>query len=1167
MSADNSLLANKYQQKTDKEHILSNPDTYVGSVEHVSDMLWIFCEADGKIVQKNIEYIPGLFKLFDEGIVNCRDHVIRMQTAVERGDDNAMPVTHIDISISADDGTIVMTNDGNGIDVATHPEHNIWIPELIFGHLRTSTNYDKTEKKIIGGKNGFGFKLVLIWSTYGCIETVDHVRGLKYTQEFRDNLNTICKPKIIKCTKTKPYTKITFKPDYERFGIAGLSDDVVALLKKRVYDVAAITSKTLKVKFNSLTVPIKTFQQYIDLYIGDKSGAARVYEEASARWEYAVALSPNNEFMHISFVNGIYTMKGGKHVDYIIGQITRKLVDYIETKKKIKVQPNTIREQLILFVRSDIENPAFDSQTKDYMNTPVSKFGSTCTVSDKFIEKVAKLGVMETACSLTKTKESNTNKKTDGCRSKFIEGIPKLTQANWAGGAKSPMCTLIICEGDSAKSGIISGLTRDDRNAISVYPLKGKLLNVRGEDVSRIYKNNEILELRKIIGLKTDHVYSTIEDVHKQLNYGRVVFMTDQDLDGSHIKGLCINLFHNNWRSLTRLTGFLGFINTPILKARKGARTEQFYNEGEFIQWKEANHDGAGWAIKYYKGLGTSTKDEFIEYMKDKNVVGFKTSQASDDSIDMVFNKKRADDRKQWLKEFDRNVYLDTTKTEITYDDFINKELVHFSKYDCDRSIPHLIDGLKTSLRKILFSAFKRNLVSEIKVAQFAGYVSEHACYHHGEASLTQAITGMAQQFVGSNNMNILAPVGQFGSRIHGGKDSASPRYIFTRLCKITRILFNAADDEILDRLYDDGTPVEPRYYIPILPMILINGSEGIGTGFSTSIMCHNPLDIVSYIMKKIKGESTADARLFPYYHGYTGDIIPTSDSGVMFRGMYEKVNDDTICITELPVGYWTHSCNTHLDHLRSEGDTVKSFYDNSNADGVHFTVIFVPGKLAELEQVKLDHGCCGVHKILKLCTTKTTTNMHMFNQDDKLVKYGTATEIIDAYYDVRLHYYSIRKQALIKAIKRRLVVLENKVRYIMGVIDGTITLIGRKRDALCRVLTDMGFDEIDGDVEYKYLLRMPMDSVCDENVTKLTNECNILKTELTSTEGTSTSDMWMADLRQFELAYAEYVTERNESASAVENIDVASIASKKGASKPKKSGGGAKKVVKIAAK
>jgi DNA topoisomerase-2 len=1052
-----------------------------------------------------------------------------MAQAIANGQHNALPVTNIEITIE-EDGTIIMLNDGNGIDVAEHPEHKIWIPELIFGHLRTSTNYDKTEKKIVGGKNGFGFKLVLIWSTYGSVETVDHIRGLKYRQEFKNNLDEICKPSITKC-KTKPYTKITFKPDYNRLGLTGLTSDIISLLRKRVYDIAAVTDKTIKVKYNSTPVPIKNFQQYIDLYIGDKSEVPRVYEDSSeSRWEYAVALTPNNEFTQVSFVNGIHTAKGGKHVEYILGQITRKLCEFIEKKKKVKVNQNSIKEQLILFIRCDIENPAFDSQTKDFMNTPSSKFGSKCEVSDKFIEKIAKMGVMDAALQLTEVKENKAAKKTDGVKSKSVRGIPKLTDANWAGTEKSKDCVVIFCEGDSAKAGIISGLSSEDRNSIGVYPLKGKLLNVRGETVKKISENNEISEIKKILGLETGKKYESIEDVYKHLRYGKVLFMTDQDLDGSHIKGLGINLFQSEWSSLVEIPGFIGFMNTPILKAKKGTVELNFYNEGEYEEWKDEN-DTKGWKIKYYKGLGTSTGKEFREYFENKKTVGFTMSEKSDDTIDMVFNKKRADDRKDWLKLYDRSSFIDTSKQMITYDEFIHKELIHFSKYDCDRSIPNLMDGLKISLRKILFSAFKKNLTTEIKVAQFSGYVSEHSGYHHGEASLNAAIVGMAQNFVGSNNINLFMPNGQFGTRLQGGKDSASERYIFTQLNKITRTLFPANDDNILTYLNDDGLLVEPVYYAPIIPMILVNGSKGIGTGFSTDIMCYNPIQIIQYIKNKLSLEENS-VEFIPYYDGFKGQITKLSEEKYLIKGLYEKTGNDTIRVTELPVGFWTEDFKELLEKLIEPGQdkegkkitsVVKDYDDMSKDTNVDFTITFAKGKLEELEQSKGDYACNGLEKLLKLYTTNTTTNMHLFDADDKLQKYEKVSDIIDAYYDVRLKLYQTRKDYLIDALEKELVLLSNKAKYIKENLDGTIDLRKKKKEQVLEMLESKGYDIIDDDSDYKYLTKMPMDSVTEENVEKLLTEKGNKEQELNVIKSTSINKMWNSELDNLSEQYLEY--------------------------------------------
>jgi len=1126
-------LSQKYQQKTDKQHILDNPDTYIGSVELVDTNVWLLNQSGDKIFEKNIAYIPGLFKLFDEGIVNCRDHVVRMAQAVQDERANSIPVSYIDVAIQ-DDGTIIMINDGNGIDVAEHPEYKVWIPELIFGHLRTSTNYDKTEKKIVGGKNGFGFKLVLIWSISGSIETVDHVRGLKYYQEFSNNLDIIGKPIITKSGKTKPYTKITFKPDYKRLGIPGLNEDMISLLKKRVYDVAAVTDKTLKVKYNSNLIPIKNFEQYINLYIGPKEDVKRVYEEQGPRWEYAVALNPNHEFMQVSFVNGIHTAKGGKHVEYILNQITRKLAAFIEKKKKISVNANSIKEQLILFVRCDIENPAFDSQTKDFMNTPSNKFGSSCQVSDKFIEKLAKMGVMDAACAITEVKENKAAKKTDGSKTKNIRGIPKLIDANWAGTEKSNQCIIIFCEGDSAKAGIVSGLSSEDRNTIGVYPMKGKILNVRGEQVKKISENKEIAEIKKILGLESGKEYTCLQDVNKLLRYGKVLFMTDQDLDGSHIKGLGINLFQSEWPSLTKIPGFIGFMNTPILKARKGTQEMVFYNEGEYEDWKDDN-DTKGWKIKYYKGLGTSTGKEFREYFEKKKLVGFEHSgKTSDDAIDMVFNKKRADDRKEWLEDYNRESYLDTSHTMVPYEDFINKELIHFSKYDCDRSIPNLMDGQKTSQRKILYSAFKKNLTTEIKVAQFTGYVSEHSGYHHGEASLNGAIVGMAQNFVGSNNINLFAPNGQFGTRLQGGKDSASERYIFTNLNKICRAIFSEKDDAILKYLDDDGFSVEPLFYAPIIPMVLVNGAKGIGTGFSTEILCYNPIEIISYLKSKLLDEPVSKD-FIPYYEGFSGFISTTTPGKYLIRGKYEKVGNDKIRITELPVGSWTDDFKEYIESLTDTTDksgkkvvpVVKDYDDMSKDTSVDIIITLQKGKLEELEAVKLDNGCNGLEKLFKLFTTASTSNMHLFDADDKLKKYDSVAEIIDDYYETRLKMYLIRKNHMIDVIQKDLILLSNKSKYIQEVLAGTVDLRRKKKDEVTHMLQIKSYAIIGDDEEFKYLTKMPMDSVTEENVVKLNKDFEEKTKELIELEATTPQNMWSKELSQLSQEYVYYKEER----------------------------------------
>ena len=1140
----NQDLALQYQQKTDKQHILDNPDTYIGSVENIDATLWTTVQSsDGttpdqgtQLALRTIEYNPGLYKLFDEGIVNARDHVVRMN---QSNDSDKRLVTAISVDIT-EDGLITITNDGNGIDIAKHPENGLWIPEMIFGHLRTSTNYNKDEKKIVGGKNGFGFKLVLIWSTYGYIETVDHKRGLKYCQEFKQNLDEIGTPKITKASGTKPYTKVSFRPDYKRLGLTGLTPDLLSVLKKRIYDISAVTdhsSKKIKVLYNGTPIPIKNFQHYIDSYIGPKEESKRVYESGDERWEYAVAISPTHEFMAISFVNGICTHKGGKHVEYITNQIIRKLSDYIEKKKKVKVALTAIKEQLMLFLRCDIENPSFDSQTKDYMNTPSNKFGSSCSISDSFIEKVAKMGVMDLACSLTEAKENKAAKKTDGSKTKTIRGIANLLDANMSGTTDSKRCILILCEGLSAMSGIVSGLSSEDRNWIGIYPLKGKLLNVRGEQVKKISENKEIGDIKKILGLETGRSYDSMSDIEKSLRYGKVMFMTDQDLDGSHIKGLCINLFHSEWASLIKIPGFISFMNTPILRAKKGQQVQLFYNDGEYATWKDSLSPSGlqGWTIKYFKGLGTSTSAEFKEYFANKKIVDFVYSgKETDDSIDKVFNKKRPDDRKLWLEQYDKTRFLNTCKPQVAYEEFIDQEMIHFSTYDCARSIPNMVDGLKTSLRKILFAAFKRRLTTEVKVAQFSGYVSEHSAYHHGEASLNGAIVNMAQNFVGSNNIALLEPLGQFGTRLQGGDDSASERYIFTHLNTLTRTIFPEVDDQILNFLDDDGTLVEPEYYIPIIPFSLINGISGIGTGFSCSIPSYDPKQIVDYLVEKLSGRSiSSDSEFAPYYEGFKGSIKKIEQHKFLIKGLYENLAEDKIRITELPIGTWTMPYITMLEELvdgsvdkqgKKIPPVIKDFTNLSTEVTIDITVTFPKGKLSELESV-CSNGINSLEKLLKLTTTVSTTNIHMFDANRKLHKYESIEEIIDAFMTIRLEAYNKRKAAQLIQLRKIYQKLSNRARYIQESLTGAIDLRKKKADEVTALLENLAFDKIDDD--YRYLIKMPMDSVTEENVEAILKETEATAKSIDDLEKTTIQTIWLKELSEFTKEYDSYRAKR----------------------------------------
>ncbi|CAG8482548.1 2580_t:CDS:10 [Diversispora eburnea] len=666
----------------------------------------------------------------------------------------------IRVNIDKEQNVISVYNNGKGIPIEIHKEEGIYVPELIFGHLLTSSNYNDDEKKVTGGRNGYGAKLTNIFSTEFIVETANKGIKKKYHQVFKNNMSITEKPKITSYSKDE-YTKITFKPDLSKFNLTELTDDIISLLQKRVYDLAGCV-KGIKVFLNNNRISIKCFKDYALKYITSinsneeysSSKPFMQHEVVSDRWELAVAASHDGQFQQVSFVNSIATTKGGTHVNHVLDQLINKITETVKKNKEVKdakLKPHTVKNHLWIFINCLIENPSFDSQTKETLTLRQSSFGSKCNFSDNFTNKVTEL------------------KKTDGAKKSKVTTIDKLSDAKNAGTRKSAECTLILTEGDSAKTLAVAGLSSVGRDNYGVFPLKGKLLNVREASTTQILKNEEIQSIKKILGLQHDKTYTSAKD----LRYGHLMIMTDQDHDGSHIKGLIINFLDHFYPSLMKIPGFLKEFITPIVRCTntRTKRKLSFFTLPEYENWKKVNDDGKGWDIKYYKGLGTSSPAEAKEYFAAINLhmKPFREVQEGErELIDMAFN----------------NI----------------------------RSIPSMLDGLKPGQRKVLFGCFKRKLNKEIKVIQLAGYVSEHSAYHHGEASLHSTIITMANNFIGSNNLNLLEPSGQFGSRIQGGKDSASARYINTRLNPLTRLVFSPHDDGLLNYLNDDGSSIEPEW-------------------------------------------------------------------------------------------------------------------------------------------------------------------------------------------------------------------------------------------------------------------------------------------------------------------------------------------------------------------
>ncbi|KAM4824138.1 DNA topoisomerase 2-alpha isoform 2-T2 [Urocitellus parryii] len=1141
-----------YQKKTQLEHILLRPDTYIGSVELVTQQMWVYDEDIG-MNYREVTFVPGLYKIFDEILVNAADNKQR---------DPKMSC--IRVTIDPENNLISIWNNGKGIPVVEHKVEKMYVPALIFGQLLTSSNYDDDEKKVTGGRNGYGAKLCNIFSTKFTVETASREYKKMFKQTWMDNMGRAGEMEL-KPFNGEDYTCITFQPDLSKFKMQSLDKDIVALMVRRAYDIAGST-KDVKVFLNGIKLPVKGFRSYVDMYLKDKLDETGnplkvIHEQVNHRWEVCLTMSEKG-FQQISFVNSIATSKGGRHVDYVADQIVTKLVDVVKKKNKggVAVKAHQVKNHMWIFVNALIENPTFDSQTKENMTLQAKSFGSTCQLSEKFIKAAIGCGIVESILNWVKFKaQVQLNKKCSAVKHNRIKGIPKLDDANDAGSRNSTECTLILTEGDSAKTLAVSGLGVVGRDKYGVFPLRGKILNVREASHKQIMENAEINNIIKIVGLQYKKNYED-EDSLKTLRYGKIMIMTDQDQDGSHIKGLLINFIHHNWPSLLRHRFLEEFI-TPIVKVSKNKQEIAFYSLPEFEEWKSSTPNYKKWKVKYYKGLGTSTSKEAKEYFADmkRHRIQFKYTGPEDDAaISLAFSKKQIDDRKEWLTHFmeDRRqrkllglpedyLYGQAT-TYLTYNDFINKELILFSNSDNERSIPSMVDGLKPGQRKVLFTCFKRNDKREVKVAQLAGSVAEMSSYHHGEMSLMMTIINLAQNFVGSNNLNLLQPIGQFGTRLHGGKDSASPRYIFTMLSPLARLLFPPKDDHTLKFLYDDNQRVEPEWYIPIIPMVLINGAEGIGTGWSCKIPNFDVREVVNNIRRLMDGEEPLP--MLPSYKNFKGTIEELAPNQYVINGEIAILNSTTIEISELPIRTWTQTYKEQvlepmLNGTEKTPPLITDYREYHTDTTVKFVVKMTEGKLAEAERV-------GLHKVFKLQTSLTCNSMVLFDHVGCLKKYDTVLDILRDFFELRLKYYGLRKEWLLGMLGAESAKLNNQARFILEKIDGKIIIENKPKKELIKVLIQRGYDsdpvkawkeaqqkvpdeeeneESDNEKEteksdsvtdsgptFNYLLDMPLWYLTKEKKDELCKQRNEKEQELDSLKRKSPSDLWKEDLAAF---------------------------------------------------
>ena len=818
LSSQSSLTESKsleetYSRKTPLEHILLRPSMYIGPTERLPAVpCWVIqkdvalLDAGSKtsssksstdnslspwIMQREeLSSVPALLKVFDEILVNASDNRLRhpgscdrIDVTIHRGDDSSDPF-------------ISIMNNGKSIPIQIHRKEKMYIPELLFGHLLTGSNFNDDQKRLTGGRHGYGAKLTNVFSKQFIVEIGDghSSRGKckTYKQVWEDNMHVCHEAKVQIENKSSgmdfdEYTKISFVPDLARLtgdpSVKIIPEEEYKLMRRRVIDIAGCSGGKLLVTLNGEDVSCSDFQQYVDLYRKPQLNPM-LYLKMNARWELAVGLSETKSFESISFVNGMNTSRGGTHVDELARQISHHIANHINTKMAkqldyfqnqipLNVTPRMVRRHLFLCVNSLIENPSFDSQMKECLTSNPMTFGSDYTIPQSFLRKLVRPAIItdesdEESDGSDSEQDTNTKQGGPGIVEEVLRAaignqqvnmarllrevgggkqtkrqvlsIPKLEDANLAGTAKGAECTLILTEGDSAKALAVAGLEVISRDKYGVFPLRGKFLNVRNVSVDKLAKNAELKAICTILGLQFEKSYHTLED-REQLRYGHVMLMTDQDADGSHIKGLIMNLFRHFWPELLKppvdkgKTGsgtdrpFMSMFVTPLLKATKkgkGKDSISFFSMSEYNAWRESLEDDEirKWGVKYYKGLGTSTPAEaklyFLDFIQHHRPFRWQSEKKDGERIDMAFEKEKADERKDWiLTKYDEKASLTINEDDgnsVTYGDFVDSELIHFSNANNIRSLPSVVDGLKPSQRKVLYACFKRNLKDEIKV-------------------------------------------------------------------------------------------------------------------------------------------------------------------------------------------------------------------------------------------------------------------------------------------------------------------------------------------------------------------------------------------------------------------------------------------------------------------
>ena len=1146
----NAPKADDYTKMTQKEHIYNVTDTYLGSDEHIPRMEYLLDIKNMAAMNKTIDIPEAVDRLYIEILSNAGDNVERsLRANVDIGT----------INITMDKKKIKIRNGGVPIPIEKHKKENIYIPEMIFGHLLTSSNYDKSKIRLGCGRNGYGAKLVNVFSKSFNLIVNDGKNT--YKQNWYNNMNDHDSGCITKSEDKTPYVEIEYEMDFARFNYTEYPDDAILLFARYAADMS-LTCK-IPVIFNDVTLDFRKMEDYVKLY----------FELPETPPVYHIERSEDNKMLPmiemcvidtphaggcLSFANGIMTIDGGVHVDAAYKAISNSILEQINgnvdgSKGKLKVKSSQaklniadIKPHIVLVLSCRLPNVKFKGQTKTSLAGPTP----TITIDTRMVKTMMKWNMMDRLYATLESKQDHLLSKSDGKKKRIIK-LDKGKDANEAGGNKSLMCSLMIVEGDSAAAyaDTLIKILENGNDYYGYYPIRGKFINMKNASKNKIANNKEYQGLKHILGIREGVDYMP-DDIFGQLRYGKVYLLADSDVDGTHITGLIEAMFDERFESLIR-RGFLVILKTPILRVRKGKSMLKFYTCGEYEKWKSVN-DYKKWTHKYYKGLGTSDESDIKDDASSQKLVSVNYDENAKEMIDKAFNKTRSNDRKIWIENYVPNRHLERVPDVQDVSIFIKDEYIEYIIANLERAIPRVEDGLKESQRKVLWSGFLRwssgnkpekgllkNLKeNQYKVAQFANRAAEQTDYHHGENNLAGTIVAMAVNYVGTSNLNYFVPQGQFGNRDGGIKSAASPRYLFTYPEWWIPFIYKKEDFPLYKHNLDsDGNDIEPVIFSPIICMILINGANGIATGWSTFIPCHNPLDIVAWIQNKIVGKKTPT--LIPWYRGFTGlikvidkkpgkqttmetgemdSVLSDDETGDEYEvdndinfvdshtkrtmyteGVFKVLPRGDIQITELPIGRWTKG---YIDYIKIkiENGALKGYREQSKLYNVDLLLQNV--RTLSNQQLRLTK-CYGM------------SNMIALNEHKKPIRYETAEVIMEDFYGKRLIMYERRREYLLKNFTEQIEELKSKRLFIQLIIDEKIVVFKRNKES---IHVDMDKHKL----PHELLSRTNLSHLSSDDINGLNKDIKEIETTYTDLKNKTASKIWMDDLNEFVQEYCK---------------------------------------------